>query len=218
MPLSIARPSFVVAIALLVIGTLLRAAFFLWHPPFETDFYDYDQMLAYADTYYLFHMWIGAPGFAALFIGLAAITATMTREKGGLLAVIGGVIASIGGLMFAFGLAAEGAIWGFALDPSVIDAEAATALLRGIETGPSLTTAMLVVAGGVITPIGVLLQFIALAVSRTVPLWLPIATVVLLLLALVPVPALDAPRAVLESIALLAVGWFALRDRKRVTP
>ena len=211
--MSVSRPAFFVALALLVIGTVLRAAFFLWHPPFGTDFYDYEQMQPWADSWYLFHMWVGAPGFAVLFVGLAAITATMTVRRGNLLAVIGGVIAAAGGLLFAFGLAAEGALWGWALDPSVIDPEAGAALLRGVETGPSLTTLMLVVAGTVVMPVGVLLQLIALGVSRTVPVWLPIVTVVILLLALLPVPQLDGPRVILESIALLAIGFFAVRPR-----
>ena len=215
MPVTIARPAFAVAIALLVLGTLLRAAFFLWHPPFTTDFFDYDAVRPWAGTWYVFHMAVGAPGFAALFIGLAAVTATLTRQRGGLLGVVGGIIGAVGGLAFAFGLAAEGALWGWALDPSVIDPEAGAALLRGIEAGPPLTSLMLVIAGSVVTPIGVLLQLIALGVSRSVPLWLPIATTVILLLTLVPVQALDAPRTVLESAALLAIAVFAVRWRGR---
>ena len=215
MPHPIARPAFAVALALLVMGTVLRATFLLWHPPFTIDFYDYEQMSAFADTYFEFHMFVGAPGFAILFVGLAAITATMTRNRAGALAVLGGTIAALGGFAFAFGLAAEGLVWGYALDPAIIDAEAGAALLRGIEAGPQVTTLMLVVGGSIVMPVGVLLQLIALALSRSVPLWLPIITVVLLLLAVVPVPALDAPRVVLESLALLAIGWFAVRDRQR---
>lgn len=214
-PVSIAGPAFAVAVALLVIGTVLRATFLLWHPPFGVDFYDYEQMTAFADTYFPFHLYVGAPGFAILFIGLAAVTATMTRARAGLLAVIGGVIASVGGVAFAFGLAAEGLVWGSALDPSVIDPEAGAALLRGIEAGPQVTTLILVASGSVVLPIGVLLQLIALAVSRSVPLWLPIATTVILLLALVPIPAIDGPRVVLETIALLTIAVYAVRDQLR---
>ena len=214
MPASPGRPAFAVAIGLLIVGTLLRAAFLLWHPPFGTDFYDYDAMQPWADTWYWFHMFVGAPGFAALFVGLAAVTATLTRERGGALAVVGGVIAAVGGLAFAFGLAAEGALWGWALDPSVVDPETGAALLRGIESGPPLTTLMLVVAGSAVMPVGVLLQLVALALSRSVPVWLPIATAAVLLLTLLPVPALDAPRTVLESIALIAIAVYAVRWRR----
>jgi hypothetical protein len=212
---SLPRPALVVAVALLVLGTVLRAVFLLWHPPFTTDFYDYEQVSAWADDWYPMHMAVGAPGFATLFIGLAAVTAVLCARRGGVPAVIGGVLASAGGIAFAFGLAAEGAVWGWALDPAVIDAEAGAALLRGIESGPQLTTPILLAASGVVIPLGVLLQLIALAVARTVPLWLPIATLVILLLGLVPLPVLDAPRLVLESIALLAIAGFAIRAALR---
>ncbi|MDH6181442.1 hypothetical protein M2152_001624 [Microbacteriaceae bacterium SG_E_30_P1] len=215
MPVTVARPAFAVAIALVVVGTALRAAFLLWHPPFSIDFYDYDQVSAFADSYFWFHFFVGAPGFVALFVGFAAITATMTRERGGLLAVIGGVVASIGGTAFAFGLAAEGLVWGYALDPGIVDAATGATLLGGIESGPQITTLLLVASGSLVIPIGVLLQLIALFVSKTVPVWLPVATVLVLLLALVPLPALDAPRVILESVALLAIAWFAVRDRRR---
>lgn len=209
--MSVSRSAFPVALALLVLGTVLRAAFLLWHPPFTTDFFAYDDVLPYADTWFLFHVVVGAPGFAALFIGLAAITATLTRDRGGVLAVTGGVIAAGGGLAFALGLAAEGALYGWLLDPAVIDADAAAALLRSIETGPALTSAMLWISGGIVMPAGVLLQLIALAVSRTVPLWLPAVTTGILLLTLVPVPALDGPRTIAESLALLTIAAFAWR-------
>lgn len=215
MPVSIARPAFAVTIGLVVVGTLLRAAFLLWHPPFTTDFYDYDAVLPWAGSWFWMHMLVGAPGFAALFVGLAALTATLTRERAGALGVVGGVIGAVGGLAFAFGLAAEGALWGWALDPAVVDAATGAALLRGVEAGPPLTTLMLVAASAVVIPVGVLLQLVALALSRALPLWLPIATGAVLLLALLPVPGLDAARAVLESAALLTIAVYAVRWRRR---
>ncbi|HWR84714.1 MAG TPA: hypothetical protein VN200_01840 [Rhodoglobus sp.] len=212
--MSLPRSALPVAVGLLVLGTVLRAVFLLWHPPFTTDFYDYEQVSAYADSWYLMHMAVGAPGFATMFVGLAAVTAVLCAERGGLLAVIGGALAAAGGLGFALALAAEGATWGWALDPAVIDAEAGAQLLRGIETGPQLTTPIILAADTAVIPLGVLLQLIALLLAGSVPRWLPIAVLVVMLLGLVPVPVLDGPRVVLESVALIAIGLFVVRARR----
>jgi hypothetical protein len=205
------RAAPITAGALLIVGAVLRAVFLGWHPPLDLDYHDYDAVVPWRESWLPMHALVGAPGFVLAFTGLAACTTVLCSRRAGLLAVIGGLIAAVGAVSFAFGLAAEGLVWRLLLDPAVVDPVTADTVLGGIGAGPQLTTPVLVLASAVVMPVGVLLQLIALAVARTVPLWVPIATVAVLLLGLVPVPGLVPVALVLETAALALIAVLALR-------
>lgn len=202
---------------LLVLGVLMRATFLLWHPPFDTDFYDYETMAGLRESWFVMHFFVGAPGVVIAFVtfGMLAVTLASTGRVAQTLALAGTLVASAGALLFGFGLAAEGVVWQWTTDPAVIDPASGAALLRGIEAAP-LTTPLIMLGSAVLIPLGVLLLLVAMLIARTVPRWLLIATFAILIIGAVvpPVPMVAAVSVALQSIALIAIGFFAVRTPK----
>ncbi len=209
------RPIAGTLLALLIVGLGLRASFLLWHPPFDADLYDYDTIAPIRDDWFAMHFFAGAPGVLLAFgsFGMLAVLIVGGGRVGRLLAIVGTLIASMGAMLFAFGLAAEGAAWSWATNPDVIDPAAGAALLRGIEGEP--LTPLILLGSSILIPLGVLIVLAALLVSRRVPRWLIIATVVILLASALipPLPVVAGVQVVIQSIALIAIGWFAVRPR-----
>lgn len=210
------RLALVVLVACLVLGAALRATFLVWHPPFDTDFFDYDSMAPIRDAWFVMHLFVGVPGWLLVFpaFGMLAVLAS-PAGVGRVLAVLGGLVASIGAILFATGLAGEGAAWAWATDPAVVDPEAGAQLLRGIETVPFTTTIILV--GNALIPLGLAAVLVGLLVSAAVPRWLALATLLVLALSalLPPLPILSAILVVAQSVGLVAIGWFGLSPRRR---
>ena len=205
--------------ALLTLGAALRAVFLLWHPSFTLDFFDYASVLPHADSWYAMHFLVGAPGFVLLFASFAVVTVALCRLRpaAALLALLGGVVALIGAMAFAFGLAGEGAAWGWALDERVLDPSDGAVLLRGIEGRAALTSLPIAIASVAIIPVGVLLQLVALLVARSVPRLLPVATLVVLVVSALPLPVPGAVGVliVLQSVALVLIGAVLVRREAR---
>lgn len=197
---------------LLVLGVALRFVFLVTHPPLDHYIFDYDAISPIRDQWWLFHFYGAGFGFILGFGAFSVIVAILCLRRGAVLAALGGVVTTAGAILSALGFAAEGVAWAYATDPRVIDPVEGAKLLEKFGEYPAMIDEPILL-GFLLVPIGVLIQLVALWVARAVPRWLLVATVVVLLLEVVPLgaPWFEATKAVLQAVALVAIGAGVLR-------
>lgn len=212
-----ARLPIVVVFAVAVIGAVLGSIFqFVWHPPFTTDWYDYDTIAPMRETWYVMHFFVGGLGYLLGYTAFAVLV-VLVCLRGRVaqpLALGGALLLVTGAALVAIGFGGEGAAWRWLTDPAVLDASAGAEALRGLQN-VDLTT-WVILLGILLVRVGAALAFVAALVSRRVPRWLPIVGLALIVVSLLPVfpPEFPLPERIVGFalvVAQLAVGWFALR-------
>jgi hypothetical protein len=208
------RPA-IVAI-LLVMGAAAVTTALLWHPGPQRDDFSYAGLRPVRDA-----MWtatlIDAMGYASATIALSIAVCLLAPARGSRWANIGAVLTSLGGIAFATGEFAYSALGWYATATDVLPVDTGTALMSYVEDHPAHMITP-VIAGFLALNIGVLLLSTALWRSRSVPRWLPLATVVLTIgqFAGLPNRALDVEQSAV-MVVYAAVAWYLIRATARLS-
>jgi hypothetical protein len=194
----------------LALSAAAVAAVLIWHPWPARDQFDYGDIAPIHDA-----MWgaivVDAVAFAVVGLTLSIVVCGLVRSRGAVWASIGAVLATLGGIALAMGEFGFAAISWYSTEPDAVSVAEGTKLLDYTVDHPE--HGMVVqMAGFLLFTVGTILLLVALIRSRSVPLWLPIASLVLIVAQFTPVPgrALDVVQAVLMAL-FVALAWMFLR-------
>ena len=204
------------AAAGLALAATGAAAVLLWHPWPTRDRFGYGDIAPIRDA-----MWqalvIDAVCFAVLGATFSIAVCGLARVRGSVWATIGAAVTTLGGIAFAMGEFGFAAISWYATDTAAVSVESGTKLMDYTVDHPE--HGMVVqMAGFLLFTIGSVLLAVALIRSRSVPLWLPVAFLVLVVAQFTPVPSRVLDFVQVGSMALLVVlAWmFAQSDAPQV--
>ena len=196
----------------LALGAIGVASVLLWHPWPTRDRFGYGDIAPIRDA-----MWqaivIDAIAFCVMALTLSIVVCGLARTRGAVLATIGAVITTLGGIAFAMGEFGFVAVAWYATEPDAVSVAEGTELLAYSVDHPE--HGMVVqMAGFLLFTVGSLLLVIALIRARSVPLWLPIAFIVLVVAQFAPVPSriLDFVQVALMAL-IVALAWMFHRSR-----
>lgn len=203
------RPTLVAAV--LAVTATAVASMLLWHPWPVRDRFGYGDIAPVRDG-----MWTGividALAFAVLGIALSLVVCMLARSRGAVWASVGAVVTSLGGIAFAMGAFGFASLAWYATDTTAIPAETGTEFLKYAVDNPQHGM-VLQMAGFLLFTLGSIALFIALIRARTVPVWLPITFLVLVVAQFTPVPSrvLDFVQVALMAL-LVVLAWVFHRQ------
>jgi hypothetical protein len=187
------------------------ASVLLWHPWPTRDRFGYGDIAPIRDA-----MWqalvIDAMAFAVMAVTFSVVVCGLARVRGAVWATIGAAVTTLGGIAFAMGEFGFATLSWYATDTAAVSVESGTALMDYAVDHPE--HGMVVqMAGFLLFTIGTVLLGIALIRSRAVPLWLPIAFLVLVVAQFAPVPSrvLDFVQVAL-MVLLVVLAWMFVRN------
>jgi hypothetical protein len=161
-------------------------------------------------------MWTGividAFAFAVLGVALSLVVCMLARSRGAAWATVGAVVTSLGGIAFAMGAFGFASLAWYATDTTAIPVESGTEFLKYAVDNPQHGM-VLQMAGFLLFTVGSILLVVALIRSRSVPVWLPIAFLVLVVAQFTPVPSrvLDFVQVALMAL-LVVLAWMFHRE------
>jgi hypothetical protein len=169
----------VIVAATLALGAAAVATVLLFRPwPVRNSFL-YHELAPVRDGIWT-SIVIDSLAFVAVAIGLSLVVAQLTRTRGASLANVGAVVATAGGVMFAMGAFAFASLVWYATDPAALPTADGTRLLEYAVANPE--HGMLLQMGGfLLYTLGTLVLAVALIRAGSVPRWLPIAMIVLII-------------------------------------
>src|SRR5687768_7810415 len=163
--------------AALAVSAAAVASVLLWHPWPVRDRFGYGDIAPIRDG-----MWTGividALAFVVLGVALSLVVCMLARSRGAAWATVGAVVTSLGGIAFAMGAFGFASLSWYATDTTAIPVESGTELLKYAVDNPQHGM-VLQMAGFLLFTVGSILLAVALIRSRSVPVWLPIAFLVL---------------------------------------
>jgi len=137
----------------------------------------------------------------------------LARSRGAVWASVGAVITTLGGIAYAMGAFGFVAVIWYATETDAVSVAEGTKLLDYSVDHPE--HGMVVqMAGFLLFTIGSVVLSVALIRARTVPLWLPIAFLVLVATQFAPIPSrvLDFVQVALMAL-LVALAWMFRRSQ-----
>lgn len=195
----------------LAVSAAAVASVLLWHPWPVRDRFGYGDIAPIRDA-----MWgailIDALAFAVVGISLSIVVCGLARARGAVWATVGAVVTTLGGIALAMGEFGFAALSWYATDSDAVSVAEGTKLLDYSVDHPE--HGMVVqMAGFLLFTIGSILLLIALMRARSVPLWLPIASLVLIVAQFSPVPGRVLDFIQVAFMALLVVlAWMFHRE------
>jgi len=197
--------------AALAVSAAAVVSVLLWNPWPARDQLGYGEVAPVRDG-----MWAGividAIAFGVLGIAFSLVVCAMVRSRGTAWATVGAVLTTLGGILLAMGEFGFAAISWYATDTNALSVPDGTKLLDYTVDHPDhgLVVQM---AGFLLFTLGSILLLIALIRARAVPLWLPIACLVLMVAQFAPVPgrALDFVQSGLIGL-LVVLAWMFHRE------
>jgi hypothetical protein len=191
----------------LALSAAAVTAVLIWHPWPARDQFEYGDIAPIRDA-----MWaaivIDALGFAVVGITLSIVVCMLARSRGAVFASVGAVITTLGGIGLAMGEFGFAAMSWYSTEADAISVAEGTKLLDYTVDHPE--HGMVVqMAGFLLFTVGTILLLVALIRSRSVPLWLPIACLVLIVAQFTPVPGRVLDFVQVGSMALfVALAWM----------
>ena len=195
----------------LALSAAAVAAVLIWHPWPGRDQFDYEDIAPIRDA-----MWgtivLDAVAFAVVGITLSIVVCGLARSRGSVWASVGAVVTTLGGIGLAMGEFGFAALSWYATDTDAVSESAGSKLLDYSVDNPE--HGMVVqMAGFLLFTLGTILLLVALIRSRAVPLWLPIASLVLIVAQFTPVPGRALDFVQVASMALfVALAWMFHRE------
>lgn len=195
----------------LAVSAAAVASVLLWHPWPVRDRFGYGDIAPIRDA-----MWgailIDALAFAVVGISLSIVVCGLARARGAVWATVGAAVTTLGGIALAMGEFGFAALSWYATDSDAVSVAEGTTLLDYSVDHPE--HGMVVqMAGFLLFTIGSILLLIALMRARSVPLWLPIASLVLIVAQFSPVPGRVLDFIQVAFMALLVVlAWMFHRE------
>jgi hypothetical protein len=205
----IGRARATVVAVLLTLGALASATIVLWQPWGERNDLSYETLAAHRDA-----AWLGAiidgVATAAIGITLGLAVCLLARRRGAVLATVGSVVAGLGGVLFCAAIVSFGTLTWYVTDTGALAAPTGTAMMTYVEDNLGHVAAVQA-PGFLLFTLGALLLMVALWRARAVPMWLPIAYVVLTVgVFVLDGTAINVVQAV-QTLLLAVVSWFLLR-------
>lgn len=199
------------AIPLIVAGVVL-AIIMLIVPWGERNQIDYDSLAPIRES-----MWIGIAldslMIASLGVGLALVVCRLVATRGARLAEVGAVLSIAGAICFAMGMYFFGSLAWYATDTAVLDPVAGAAIMDAAISSPG--HGMLLQPIGFLThTLGIVVLCAALIRSRALPLWLPVAIIVVTILVMFAPNSVKDYVQALHMLLLAGVGVLFLRARR----
>jgi hypothetical protein len=201
----------------LALGATGVASVLLWHPWPTRDRFGYGDIAPIRDA-----MWqaivIDAIAFAVVGFTFSVVVCCLARSRGAVWAVVGAAVTTLGGIALAMGEFGFAALTWYATDTDAISAEAGSQLLDFTVDHPEHGM-VIQMAGFGLFVLGSILLLVALLRARTVPMWLPIASLVLLAAQFAPVPSrvLDFVQIALMAVLVILAWLFVRTDTDRST-
>lgn len=195
----------------LALSAAAVAAVLIWHPWPARDQFDYGDIAPIRDA-----MWgaivIDAVAFAVVGITLSIVVCGFARSRGAVWASIGAVLTTLGGIALAMGEFGFAALSWYSTETDAVPVAEGTKLLDYTVNHPE--HGMVVqMAGFLLFTLGSILLIVALIRSRAVPLWLPIASLALIVAQFTPVPGRVLDFVQVGSMVLfVALAWMFHRD------
>lgn len=204
------------AAAGLALGATGLASVLLWHPWPTRDRFGYGDIAPIRDA-----MWqalvVDALAFAVTAVTFSIVVCGLARARGAVWATIGAAVTTLGGMAFAMGEFGFATLSWYATDTAATSVESGTKLMAYSVDHPE--HGMVVqMAGFLAFTIGSVLLLVALIRSRAVPLWLPVASLVLVVAQFAPVPsrALDFVQ-VGFMVLLVVLAWMFVTSDGQAT-
>ncbi len=205
-------PARVKVLAILLVLTALPASFLgvLWKGPEETNgLYTFAEISPDRD------LWWGLVTAVGVLLAIsvpiqALLTMLLTTARGSSWATVGGVMMWIGAGLQAAGLGGWASAYFFATDPDV-GASAGTAVIEAANADEAHLLG-LVPAGMALVVLGTIAQSVGLFRGRSVPVWVPVAMLSVVLVFVVPG---FGPQSLIGSVpmaaATIAIAVYAVR-------
>ena len=197
--------------AALAVSAAAVASVLLWHPWPVRDRFGYGDIAPIRDA-----MWgaivIDALAFAVVGLCLSIVVCGLARTRGAVWATVGAGVTTIGGIALAMGEFGFAALSWYATDTDAVSVAEGTKLLDYFVDHPE--HGMVVqMAGFLLFTVGSILLLVALMRARSVPLWLPIACLVLIVAQFTPAPGrvLDFIQAAFMAL-LVVLAWMFHRE------
>ena len=205
------RPRTTLVASALAVSASAVASVLLWHPWPVRDRFGYGDIAPIRDA-----MWgaivVDALAFAVVGLSLSIVVCGLARARGAVWASVGAVVTTLGGIGLAMGEFGFASLSWYATDTDAVSVAEGTKLLEYSVDHPE--HGMVVqMAGFLLFTIGSILLLVALIRARSVPLWLPIASIVLIVAQFTPVPSRVLDFVQVAFMALLVVlAWMFHRE------
>jgi MFS family permease len=211
------RARVILILVALVIGSLISAAFGLWHPEPDgaNDGFAYDTVADMRGAWWAWHIF-GSIGTAVSVFAVSLAVLLLAPRRGAAWATAGAIITSLGALAFVAGASAEGVVLSYATDADALDVETGRSFVDFVNENPDQVAAI-IIPGFLLMTLGAFLLAAALWRAGTVPRWLPVALGVGNV-AMFVAPWGTASRivGVVFTAIILAIGWYLWRNRHQV--
>lgn len=202
------RRTFLLFLALLLSSGLATAGGLLWPEPAQGDWYTWSDLAPIREWWFLLLTAL-ASGVVINVLAQALAAVLLTPGRGARWSTAGGLLMWVGTAVYAVGAAGWAFGYYVATDPE-LGQQAATALVERLGKDPR--TFALAIPGALMVAAGTALQAVGLLRARTVPRWVPLASLAILATFVLPnAGAWGLLTALPVAVASMALGWFAWR-------
>jgi hypothetical protein len=196
-----------------VFAAVSQTAFFVMHHAHERDeVLSYDAIRGMRTQWWVTHYFVGtamAVGFGMAGLAMAYL---VRRGRGSGWTTIGAALCLLGAPALAAGVAAEGAVYYYVTDQQGLASDAAAKLLTYASPASADSVVGLLVIGLILNVLGTSTACVGLLISRSVPLWVPVA-VLAGTVAMAATPfSITWLAALPRAVGIAAVGWYLMRS------
>ena len=201
------------AFVVLIVALVARQVFAFW------EHYDgsatYEELAAFGEAYWPMNVLVFGPSFAIGFAAQALLVWQLGRGRGRIVTYVGAALLLVGGTVFALVATAHALPFDWAANHGILDESAGREVVGAFTDRGTPVLVPYIIGSQAVIALGALVSIVGARASLTVPTWMLVTTVALVLVfAVVPIDP-GSPLEVGFSIAQVAVwgvlGWFGWR-------
>ncbi|GAB2670905.1 hypothetical protein [Kribbella swartbergensis] len=195
-----------------VFAAVSQTAFFVMHRAYERDeVLPYDVIRGVRTQWWVTHYFVGTALAFGLGMAGLAMAYLVRRGRGSGWTTIGAALCLLGAPALAAGVAAEGVVYYYVTDQQGLAPGAAAKLLAYADPASADSVIGLLIIGLILNVLGTSAACVGLLISRSVPLWVPVA-VLAGTVAMAATPfSITWLAALPRAVGIVAVGWYLLR-------
>ena len=187
--------------------------FLIWEPPF-TGTVEYDTIAPLGSASWAMRIYLSGPAFAVAWVAFAIFVTFLARRRSVIVTLAASVAIGLGGLVFALVTTAEALPFASAADSAVLPEASGRAAFDTLNSNLGMLTPPILGSQAVIAA-GVLIVLIVALVTRMMPRWFSISSLVSLVVFLaLPIGEFGRGAVVADLIQSVLVGgisWFGMR-------
>ena len=206
------RPSPAIAFAVLLVALAARLAFAAWEQ--YAGSVTYDELHGFGGAYWPLNLLVFGPAYAIGFVAQAFLVWQLGRGRARGLTGAGGAFLLGGGVVFALAGTAHALPFDWAANHGILPEATGRDVVAAFDGAGTPMLVPYLVGTQALIALGALATVVGARLSRTIPTWLLVATLVVLAAIAVPIPFGSVGRILVSSaqaVLWAMLGWFGWR-------